>query len=71
VRRNAPLALIRQNFFAATTKITSLSLQKEKNEIKIEARKVRKQPVDNIREEIKENYEMGIEYYQDIEEHEE
>ena len=45
-------------------------LQKEKNKIKAEATKVRKQPVDNIKEEIKENYEIGIEYYQDIEEHE-
>lgn len=42
-------------------------LQKEKNKIKAEAKKVRKQPVDNIKKEIKENYEIGIEYYQDIE----
>ena len=46
-------------------------LQKEKNKIKEEAKKVRKQPVDNIKEEIKENYEIGIEYYKDIEQHEE
>ena len=45
-------------------------LQKEKNKIKAEAKKVRKEPVDNIKEDIKENYEIGIEYYQDIEEHE-
>ena len=45
-------------------------LQKEKNKIKAEANQLRKQPVDNIKEEIKENYEMGIEYYQDAEEHE-
>jgi len=45
-------------------------LQKEKNKIKEEAKKVRKQPVDNIKEEIKENYEIGIEYYQDVERHE-
>lgn len=45
-------------------------LEKEKNKIKREAKKVRKQPVNNIKEEIKENYEIGIEYYQDIEEHE-
>lgn len=46
-------------------------LQKEKNKIKAEAKKVRKQPVDNIKKEIKDNYKIGIEYYQDIEEHEE
>ncbi len=45
-------------------------LQKEKNKIKAEAKKVRKKPVDNIKEEIKENYEIGIEYYQDVEENE-
>ena len=45
-------------------------LQKEKNKIKEEAKKVRKQPVDNIKEEIKENYEIGIEYYQDVQRHE-
>ena len=45
-------------------------LQKEKNKIKTEAKKVRKEPVDNIKQEIKENYEMGIEYYKDIEKHE-
>lgn len=45
-------------------------LQKEKNKIKESAQKVRKEPVDNIKEEIKENYEIGIEYYQDVEEHE-
>jgi len=44
-------------------------LQKEKNKIKAEAKKVRKEPVDNIKKEIKENYEIGIEYYQDIEKH--
>ena len=46
-------------------------LEKEKNKIKQEAKKVRKQPVNNIKEEIKENYKIGIEYYQDIKEHEE
>lgn len=46
-------------------------LQKEKNKIKTEAKKVRKQAVDNIKEEIKENYEIGIEYYQDVEDCEE
>ena len=42
-------------------------LQKEKNKIKEEAKKVRKQAVDNIKNEIEENYKIGIEYYQDIE----
>lgn len=46
-------------------------LEKEKNKIKQEARKVKKQPVNNIKKEIKENYEIGIEYYQDIKEKEE
>jgi len=46
-------------------------LQKEKNKIKAEAKKVRKQPVDNIKKEIKENYELGVDYYKDIKEHEE
>ena len=45
-------------------------LEKEKNKIKESAKQVRKKPVDNIKKEIKENYEIGIEYYQDIEEHE-
>ena len=45
-------------------------LQKEKNKIKAEAKKLRKEPTDNIKEEIKENYEIGIEYYQNIEENE-
>lgn len=46
-------------------------LEKEKNKIKQEAKKVRKQLVNNVKKEIKENYEIGIEYYQDIEKHEE
>lgn len=41
-------------------------LEKEKNKIKKEAKKVRKYPVENIKEEIKENYEIGIEYYEDV-----
>ena len=46
-------------------------LENEKNKIKSEARKVRKQPIKNIKKEIKENYEIGIEYFRDVEEHEE
>ena len=43
-------------------------LEKEKNKIKAEAMKVRKNPVDNIKKEIKENYKLGIEYYKDVNE---
>ncbi len=46
-------------------------LQKEEEKIKESARKVRKRPVKNIEKEIKENYEIGIEYYEDVEEHQE
>lgn len=46
-------------------------LQKEKNKIKAEAKKIRKEPLDNIKKEIKETYEIGIEYYKDIKAHEE
>ena len=42
-------------------------LEKEKEKIKSEAKKVRKKPVDNTRKEVEENYEIGIEYYRDIE----
>ena len=45
-------------------------LQKEKNKIEKAAKQVRKEPVDNIKEEIKENYKIGIEYYKDIKENE-
>ena len=42
-------------------------LKKEKNKIKEAAKQVRKEKVDNIKKEIKENYEIGIEYYKDVE----
>jgi len=45
-------------------------LQKENNKIKSEAKRVRRKPFDNIKREIKENYELGIEYYKDIKEYE-
>ena len=45
-------------------------LQKEKNKIKESAKQVRKQPVDNVKKEIKENYKIGIEYYKDIQKNE-
>ena len=45
-------------------------LEKEKNKIKIDAREVRKQPVKNIKKEIEQNYEIGIEYFMNLEEYE-
>lgn len=42
-------------------------LEKEKEKIKAEAKKVRNDSVDHIKKEIKENYEIGIEYYKEIE----
>ena len=45
-------------------------VEKEKNKIKKVAREVRKQPIKNIKKEIEQNYEIGIEYYQNIEENE-
>ena len=45
-------------------------LQKEKNKIEKAAKQIRKELVDNIKEEIKENYKIGIEYYKDIKENE-
>ena len=46
-------------------------LEKEKNKIKKSARRLRKQPTENIKKEIKENYEIGIEYFMNLEEYEE
>ena len=46
-------------------------LQKEKNKLEKEAKQVRKEPVDNIKKEIKENYKIGIEYYEDIQKNDE
>ena len=45
-------------------------LEKEKNKIKAEAKKLKQERNKNIKKEIQENYEMGIEYYQNIEENE-
>ena len=45
-------------------------VEKEKNKIKKSAREVRKQQIKNIKKEIEQNYEIGIEYYQNIEENE-
>ena len=45
-------------------------LEKEKNKIKREAKKVRKSPINNIKKEIKDNYEIGIEYFMNLDEYE-
>lgn len=45
-------------------------LEKEKNKIKKAAKEVRKQPVKNIKKEIEQNYEIGIEYFMNLEEYE-
>ena len=42
-------------------------LEKEKNKIKAEAKKLKHERNKNIKKEIQENYEIGIEYYEDIE----
>lgn len=44
-------------------------LEKEINKIKTETEKVRKCPNKNTKKEIKENYKIGIEYYEDVEKH--
>ena len=45
-------------------------VEKEKNKIKKVAKEVRKQPVKNIKKEIEQNYEIGIEYFMNLEEYE-
>ena len=45
-------------------------IEKEENKIKEAARQVRKQPVKNIKKEIEQNYEIGIEYFMNLEEYE-
>ena len=45
-------------------------LEKEKNKIKKSAREIRKQPIKNIKKEIEQNYEIGIEYFMNLEEYE-
>ena len=42
-------------------------LQKEINKIKVEAKKIGNVQPQNVKNEIKENYKIGIEYYKDIE----
>lgn len=46
-------------------------LEKEKNKIKAEAKKLKQERNKNVKKEIQQNYEIGIEYYQNIEENEE
>ena len=45
-------------------------LKNEKNKTIKSARKVKKEPAENIKKEIKENYEIGIEYFMNLEEYE-
>lgn len=45
-------------------------VEKEKNKIKKAARQVRKQPIKNIKKEVAQNYEIGIEYFMNLEEYE-
>ena len=42
-------------------------IENEKNKLKKESRKSKDKP---IKKEIEENYEIGIEYYEDIQKHE-
>ena len=44
-------------------------LEKEKNKIKSEAKKLKHERNKSIKKEIEQNYEIGIEYYEDIENH--
>ena len=43
--------------------------QKNKENIERKTNNKKQQSVNNIKEEIKENYKIGIEYYEDVEEH--
>ena len=45
-------------------------LEKEKNKIKKEVKKLRKEPIKNIKKEIEQNYEIGIEYFMNLDEYE-
>ena len=42
-------------------------IEKEKNKIKAEAKKLKQEKNKNIKKEIQQNYEIGIEYYEDVE----
>lgn len=43
--------------------------QKNKENIERKINNKKQQSANNIKEEIKENYKIGIEYYEDVEEH--
>ena len=45
-------------------------VEKEINKIKRAAREVRKEPIKNMKKEIEQNYELGIEYFMNLEEYE-
>lgn len=45
--------------------------EKNKEDIERKINNKKQQSVNNIKEEIKENYKIGIEYYEDVEEHQE
>ena len=45
-------------------------IEKEKNKIKKAAKEVRKQAVKNIKKETKQNYEIGMEYFMNLDEYE-
>lgn len=45
-------------------------LKKEKDKIKRAAKEVTEQPVKNIKKELEKNYEIGIEYFMNLEEYE-
>lgn len=42
-------------------------IQKEINKIKADAKKIENVQPQNVKKEIKENYKIGIEYYEDVE----
>ena len=44
--------------------------RKRENKIKKVAKEVRKQPIKNIKKEIEQNYEIGIEYFMNLDEYE-
>lgn len=43
--------------------------EKNKEDIERKINNKKQQSANNIKEEIKENYKIGIEYYEDVEEH--
>ena len=45
-------------------------LKKEKDKIKRAAKEVREQPIKNTKKDLEQNYEIGIEYFMNLEEYE-